>query len=326
MKDARTIRAYVRQSRTQDMFVPRVLTVASVDPARRKRRALHSTFVIVPVFALSLMLANSGIALSYFSDLDKSVGNLLNAARLSFTLLVDHDSETLNAGEVPPPFEFTFTPDPGSLPIDYTVDAVATGDSAFCDAITASGAAPLPYAGLANALASGPNDSLAHWFLTLSLPADPAGVTDGMTCDLAVTYHGYEHGGSPNTNYHQNQTITLHLTAGIPAVEIDALIAPQSLFIQSEEGPTDDSPPADDPPADEPEDVPPPNDPPADNPAGSPTQNSGVGNPSDTPPADSTPPPADPAPDATPSEETPSDPPPADPPASETPPADVPAE
>lgn len=260
MSSRLTTVVYERPGPVSDMFVPHRVVI-TFGAAPRERRLPTLVCALLLLLGVPVLVHESG-TIAYFADQEATTGNTFAAGPLAFGVLADHNQATLIAGEGSEPFVLTLTPQADSLPISYSVVASTTGDAAFCSAITASGGAPLPYAGALATLATAPTDSLSPWTLALTLPANPPGVVDGMTCTVDLTYHGYQQGGAPGSEYHDDQHVQLLLTADPPILDAPitpALDTPSEGTDATDTPPTDVGTPSDDPPAvDTPPDPPPP--------------------------------------------------------------------
>lgn len=216
MKNLRsTAVVYERPGPVSDMFVPRYVSIASiVAPIRRTPRF----FSVLMLLITAPTLLYQGSTLSFFSDSEVSTGNTFAAGPLDFTVSPDHPSATLIAGQTGETFVMTLAPGAGSLPFQYKVSGAASGNAAFCAAITASGGAPLPFSGSAGAISTADTASLSPWSLTLTLPSGAPGVVDGQMCILDLTYQGYQEGGIAGTEYHDTEHVILTLTADPPLI------------------------------------------------------------------------------------------------------------
>ncbi len=205
--------AYERSGPLSDMFVPHAVTLAS--PQQISRRGFVFVLAALLIAAVPTFFLPGG-TLSYFSDVENSIGNTFAAGPLDFSVASNIASTTLIAGQVGQTFGITVTPGNDSLPFLYSVSGSTSGSAPFCAAITASGSAPLSYSGAASAIFATSTSSLAPWSLVLTLPAGAPGVVDGQICILNLTYQAYQQGGVVNTEYHDTEHVILTITADPP--------------------------------------------------------------------------------------------------------------
>ena len=256
---------YERPGPLSDMFVPHRVSIAPAPPRVRRAPALISAVLLM--FALPA-LAFHGSTGAFFTDEEQSTGNTFAAGPLDITVAADHAEAILMAGGDAETFTITLSSGAYILPFKYRVTGFTSGSAVFCNAITASGGAPLAYDGPAKTLVAGDTSDTAPWQLALTLPAGAPGVVDGQKCILDLKYEAYQEGGAPGTEYHDTEHVLLTLTADppvapppAPMMRMMASPSPEALAPQEEQPtketapplgePTADNPPSDEPPAGE---------------------------------------------------------------------------
>ena len=206
---------YKRSGPLSDMFVPyQVEVFVSVQKKRIYRSSIVATALLM-LIAVPALLTGGGTS-AYFSDNEQSTGNTFAAGPLDFTVSSEPTGATLFLDKAGQNFTLTMAPVANSLPFRYKVSAVASGNPAFCAAITAVGAAPLAYSGPAASLTTSDTNDLTPWSLTLSLPLPATGVVDGQLCNLDLTFEAYQEGGAVGTEYHDTEHVILNLIADPP--------------------------------------------------------------------------------------------------------------
>ncbi len=215
---------YERPGPLSDMFVPHQVTV-SLPIYKRIYRLPVVVIALLMIIAVPALLSGGGTG-AYFSDHEQSTGNTFAAGPLDFIVSSVPTGATLFLNQAGENFTLTVSPVAGSLPFRYKVSAVASGNPAFCAAITAVGAAPLAYSGPVASLTTSDTDSLTPWSLVLSLPLPATGVVDGQICSLDLTFEGYQEGGVIGTEYHDTEHVILNLIADPPVVAPQSASAP----------------------------------------------------------------------------------------------------
>ena len=215
---------YERPGPLSDMFVPHQVTV-SLPLHKRIYRSPIVVTALLMILAVPVLLVGGGTG-AYFSDHEQSTGNTFAAGPLDFIVSSVPTGATLFLNQAGENFTLTVSPVAGSLPFRYKVSAVASGNPAFCAAITAVGAAPLAYSGPVASLTTSDTDSLTPWSLVLSLPLPATGVVDGQICSLDLTFEGYQEGGVIGTEYHDTEHVILNLIADPPVVAPQSASAP----------------------------------------------------------------------------------------------------
>ncbi len=227
---------YERPGPVSDMFVPHQVTV-SLPIHKRIYRSPIAVLALLAVIALPVLLSGGGTG-AYFSDHEESTGNTFAAGPLDFAVSSIPTDATLLLDQAGENFTLTVSPVPGSLPFRYKVSAAASGNPAFCAAITAVGAGPLVYSGPAASLVTSDTSSLTPWSLTLSLPLPATGVVDGQLCNLDLFFEGYQEGGAVGTEYHDTEHVILNLVAGQQVIVQQRVVGPTPDVISEVTEPT----------------------------------------------------------------------------------------
>ncbi len=197
-------------------------------------------FILPGVFLFCATVIGSGFlgsTVSYFNDIERSVGNGLRAISLDFTVLPDGEQYSFENGELLADDDGALvtvvTPEPGSVSMRYDVSVEVTGGNAlFCDAISASSVSPVLYSGSLSALNA--NDILfdTPWPLALSLP-DSTGFFNGEMCSLDIIFTAWHYDVATDQGYFDEERAPLSFELILPNV------APQQLLITSFDVATD---------------------------------------------------------------------------------------
>ncbi len=217
---------YERPGPLSDMFVPHQVEISLPAKKQRVYRSPVVVTALLMLIAVPALLTGGGTS-AYFSDNEQSTGNTFAAGPLDFTVSSVPTGATLFLDQAGENFTLTVSPIANNLPFRYKVSAAASGNPAFCAAITAIGAAPLAYSGPAASLTTSDTNDLTPWSLVLSLPLPATGVVDGQLCNLDLTFEGYQEGGAAGTEYHDTEHVILNLVADPP------VIAPQSASVST---------------------------------------------------------------------------------------------
>ena len=215
---------YTRVSRMDDIYVPRTfrnLTISNAALADAPRQ--------VPTIGVALMLAavpigigmfalfNTHATRAYFTDMEASVGNLLSAATLDFSVDAEAPraiSLQVGLGEEEGSAFAPFVADIDStIAFEYRiVTQMMGGDADFCNALTLKGSAPVfDYDGALLSLSTGTTTDQSPWDLELYLPADTV-VADGTNCLVDLVYQGTQEEGGVDSEYHDEERLPLLIT------------------------------------------------------------------------------------------------------------------
>lgn len=222
---------YVRMHRMDDILIPRKIILENRSRTRNGGRGLATTLFSIFILLTSIVLANTSTTISYFSDIEKSLGNILLAGSIDFT--VDPNGESMLTLEDSLELAPTMTPEPGSLPIDYKVHSEITGGSEnFCNALLVEATtSPFIYSGLLTSLDTATSTLYGPWPFKLSTVTDES--KNGDACDFDLVYSGWDSGGDQNDSYTDEERISYSITYGnfinqIQNFGIQRFVAPQS--------------------------------------------------------------------------------------------------
>jgi hypothetical protein len=304
-----------------DVLVPR-RRLLTRHAAREPK--IISLVLVVSMLAVSIAGLESHGTISYFTDAEQSLGNNFVADPIFFSVTASTTAQTFDGAEASSttPIVLTTVPGEGSDLVQYYVTAEKTdGSDTFCNALTATGDAPLSYNGSLLSLHTSATNVMGPLNLFVSLP-DATGVSSGDTCAVDLIYKGWNDGVEEGSGYTDTHRVSLVFTYEevpiiLPLTEAGAIqdlggvvtggsgsVDPQPAATTTDATTTD----AVAPPADIPPDVPPPAEstttPPADEtvvPPPVPTVDTTVVDtppvadtpPADIPPTDTPPPPPD---------------------------------
>ena len=191
-----------------------------------KRKMIYSGLKMVGVsfvvFVLLIKLSSVGSTMSYFSDIEKSIGNYLRADPLYFSVALQNGNQIdLNSGEqtiVP-----TLTLGEDSEPLQYFVTAKMTaGDSNLCGAIDVLGTFPFPYDGPLLGILTATTTEIGSWALSISLATSTI-FAENTWCNVDLVYKGWNADVAPGKGYSSTEKISLSFY--IPAQSATTTIA-----------------------------------------------------------------------------------------------------
>ncbi len=220
-RDTEPLIRYTRGSLMDDIYRPRIFHTLIINtPASPGTRA-HPLLVPVLLLAsvpMGFVFFNLGATSSYFNDREHSLGNVLTASILDFSvdadapraiaLTIEGEGEEAGAGLVP------FVATPGeSLPFSYSIESEMTGgDSDFCSALQLIGSAPpFAYHGPLLSLATGTTTDKSPWNLAFYVP-EGAVVLDGTICMVDLVYRGSQEGADVGGQYHDEERLSFLIT------------------------------------------------------------------------------------------------------------------
>ena len=181
------------------------------DSHQSKSGMLYSGLKMTGVISLALILlvslSNTGSTMSYFSDVEKSIGNYLRADPLYFTVVASPTQIDLSSGEatiIP-----VMTPGLESELAQYFVRAEMTGgDKELCNSIQVLGTFPFPYDGPILGISTATTTDVGSWTLTASLTTGSIFATS-TSCSVDLVYKGWNADSLPGKGYSDTQKITL---------------------------------------------------------------------------------------------------------------------
>src|SRR3989344_1442799 len=221
---------------------------------RRKKKS-NTPFIVstIALFAATgFIFANPGDTVSYFNDTEISVGNLLNAGSLDFSVALA-PNESPNIKLIPGAPEITIIPTVmGGIEdflLAYKVRIEQTGGNspALCDAIDLfASATPFTSSGKLMNFLYGATTSLVPLSLSLSLPSD-SGFVSTDTCLVDVVYSGWVDGKTEGIEYHDVERVALSISdppaesTPVPEVVVPDIVSVMTeleLELESDEGST----------------------------------------------------------------------------------------
>jgi len=179
-----------------------------VQGVRAHAKISRLNIVLAALFAFvgMLTLSNVGSTVSYFTDVESSLGNFFVADPLYFSVTPDSQTIALGSGEA------TFVPEvvPGaeSDPMQYRVQVqMMSGDAAFCQSIGALTTAPFPYDGPLLSLTTATATDYGPW--ALSLYANSPNVAAGTSCIVDLIYKGWNASATEGVGYSDTHIVSL---------------------------------------------------------------------------------------------------------------------
>ena len=181
------------------------------DSHQSKSGMLYSGLKMTVVVSLALVLftglSNMGSTMSYFSDIEQSIGNYLRADPLYFTVTMASSTQIdLSSGEeviVP-----VMTSGLDSELAQYFVRAEMTGgDSGLCNAIHVLGTFPFPYDGPILGISTATTTDVGSWTLTTSLAY--SSFATSTSCSIDLVYKGWNADAPLGSGYTDSEKISL---------------------------------------------------------------------------------------------------------------------
>lgn len=175
---------------------------------------------LIAVFLL-VSLSSVGSTMSFFNDVEKSVGNFFQADPVYFTVAMATSTQidmSLGTQVILP----VMIPGEDSEPIQYFVTAQMTGgDSVLCDAIHVLGTFPFPYDGPLLGIVTATTTDVGAWTLSFSLASGNTFATS-TSCNVELTYKGWNADSVPGKGYSNTEKISLvfyvNATSSIPVI------------------------------------------------------------------------------------------------------------
>ncbi len=204
------------------------VVVEKIEVFHLKSSVFKMAMVSVLALAASFSLSSVGGTISYFNDVEQTIGNFLQADPLSFKVEVASSTsvqvDMLSGGAIVTP---VMTPDEDSEPIQYFVKANITGgDATLCNSIQVLGTWPFPYNGNLSVLTTATSTSIGAWTLTFSLP--DVSQFSNKSCTIDLVYEGWNADSEYGKGYRDTQKISL--TFFVPEIvqPAQALKAPET--------------------------------------------------------------------------------------------------
>ncbi|MDO8548430.1 MAG: hypothetical protein Q7R71_02045, partial [bacterium] len=208
----------------------------------------------IVAYALLIGISSVGGTVSYFSDVETSIGNYLRADPLYFS--VAPATTTIEVGGEDALFVPVMTPGEESEPVQYYVASQMTGgDGALCSALSVLTTAPFPYDGPLLGLLTATTTEVGPWALTFGVAPDSLAVP-GASCTADLIYTGWNADAAPGSGYSDVQKVSLTFVftppaeippADIPPADIPPAEAPQETIMEppvSEPASVENPPPA----------------------------------------------------------------------------------
>lgn len=220
-------------ARVQEIPVAESLAPTTTRPVASVNH--HYVLTSCVVVALITFVSNSwsiGGTVSYFSDTEKTIENLLHAVALDFTAIPDSTTFTFTEDGVlndPDGLITLVAPEVGSVALKHRVAvAVSSGNPVFCDAITATTISPFVYSGPLSALSATDVSFSGPWTLELNLESDSYLPDD--QCIVDIIYSAWNASLTDGSSrYVDEERVQLTFTAPTPL----ASILPFSQLLQS---------------------------------------------------------------------------------------------
>ena len=229
-----------------------VLRPVCLQNIKKKSNTPFIVSTIALFAATGFIFANPGDTVSYFNDTEISVGNLLNAGSLDFSVALA-PNESPNIKLIPGAPEITIIPTVmGGIEdflLAYKVRIEQTGGNspALCDAIDLfASATPFTSSGKLMNFLYGATTSLVPLSLSLSLPSD-SGFVSTDTCLVDVVYSGWVDGKTEGIEYHDVERVALSISdppaesTPVPEVVVPDIVSVMTeleLELESDEGST----------------------------------------------------------------------------------------
>lgn len=194
-----------------------------------KSSGLKVVGISVLAFVLSFSLSSVGSTISYFNDVEKTIGNFLQADPLSFKVAIENENATSTSARVDissgkASITPIMTPDADSEPIQYFVKTVVTGgDLNFCENLRVFSTWPFPYDGNLNSLVTSTSTSVGAWTLNLTLL--DANTFSNKSCTIDLVYEGWNADAQYGKGYRDTKTISL--TFFVPEIVPESSTIPE---------------------------------------------------------------------------------------------------
>jgi hypothetical protein len=188
----------------------------------------HPILKIAGVGFLSALLCfglgQVGSTVSYFVDIETSLGNIFKADPLDFAVNLATTTVDMGSGQetvVP-----TMVPGEDSEPVQYSVQSkMLDGDIGFCSSLTVLTTAPFPYDGPLLSLNAATTTDTGPWALTVFAPKQAT--TSSVSCRVDLIYTGWNANASWGHGYKdvEHVPLTFYVMATSTVVETEGLVA-----------------------------------------------------------------------------------------------------
>ncbi len=171
----------------------------------------------IAAIVLFFSFSSIGDTVAYYKNIEKSIGNFLQADPLSFVLVLATSTEEsvtsdtmIDLSGLEKKIIPVMTPDSLSEPIQYFVTSKITGgDSALCEAVNVLGTFPFPYDGKLASIYTATTTDTGSWTLSLSVPEESK--VPNSLCIIDLVYFGWNADAPFGRGYRDKQKITLTL-------------------------------------------------------------------------------------------------------------------
>ncbi len=177
---------------------------------------LKLTLLTVVVFFVALSFSSVGSTVSFYRNVEKSIGNFMQADPLSFKVAIENESDGSSSATVDMLSGETIltpimTPDEASEPIQYFVKSEFTGgDSDLCNSIQVLSTFPFPHNGSLAGLITSTSTSVGAWTLEFSLP--DASLFANKSCMMDLVYEGWNATSPYGKGYRDVQKFSITFT------------------------------------------------------------------------------------------------------------------
>ncbi|TSC70802.1 MAG: hypothetical protein CEO12_178 [Parcubacteria group bacterium Gr01-1014_46] len=192
-----------------------------------KKFSLKIASISLVSVLVSFSLSSVGNTISYFNDVEQTIGNFLRADPIGFEVEIDSADSAqvdLSLGEVV--VTPIMTPNSDSEPIQYFVKAeMINGDSELCNTIHLFATYPFPYDGGLVSLNTGTTTEVGPWTMALSVP-DYTMFSD-KSCTVELVYKGWNSGVPFGKGYRDTQKVSItFIVPYIPPPVVESLVVP----------------------------------------------------------------------------------------------------
>jgi hypothetical protein len=230
-----SIKRYIffQSRRTDDVRAPfpvsdHVLHLNSRPPRIMSAKAPTALLPIMPaalmtllcIVSVSLARGPASGTVSFFSDFERSQGNIFITDPIDFSVTAASATTTLS-NNTDATVVLTMTPASSSDPIKYAISAYpSSGDGALCAGLSVYTSAPFAYTGTLGSLSGATTTQIGPWTLNVAHGSWPQA---GGTCDMTLVYTADNADSFPGQGYHVTQKVTLTFIAPpLPAAAVEA--------------------------------------------------------------------------------------------------------
>lgn len=210
----------------------------AVAPASRSR--IPQSWVLAPCIVLAfsafmVQMWSYGGTISYFSDVETALANVMGANALDFTATPENGTSFSFIDGIldnPDGLVALVAPEPESVPLKYALSVeFATGTKTFCDAIIAQATTLFAYSGPLLLLSASPVSFTGSWALGITL--NPGTYLPGDTCVVDLVYKAWNATTNMGSGGYSDEERT-QLTFTAPVLPLSAPIGAAGLRFASE--------------------------------------------------------------------------------------------